>query len=358
VVDLFNEGVDIPLVSRVVMLRPTESKIVFLQQFGRGLRSAAGKTRLEVIDFVGNYRVFASRLMHLFALVPAAGDSAEATNCHAFLKAFLADTPPVLPPGCLVDVDLEAKDLLARLVGTGGDVAVAGYRVLRTDLGRRPTPTEVLHAGYKPLVVSARHDHWFDCCSSEGDLAADEQAAPTKFSSWFTMLQRTQLAKSYKMVVLRVLLDRDAAWDGMGIDDLAAASRRFLSRTPPSAPISPARPRRPPPSPPTGSNGRSRGGWPSNPAAAGSPVRVIASGRRLRARPSSVRPSNRLWPSNGLLFGNRKPKARAEPGSVACPCTPGSRTGLRRCCSAQVRRCCTTIAFGTIPKQGRFATGP
>ncbi|MFN7813305.1 MAG: HIT domain-containing protein, partial [Planctomycetia bacterium] len=61
VVDLFNEGVDIPLVNRVVMLRPTESKIVFLQQLGRGLRSAAGKTRLEVIDFVGNHRVFASR---------------------------------------------------------------------------------------------------------------------------------------------------------------------------------------------------------------------------------------------------------------------------------------------------------
>jgi hypothetical protein len=117
-------------------------------------------------------------------------------------------------------------------VGTAGDVAVAGYRVLRTDLGRRPTPTEVLHAGYKPLVASARHDHWFDFCSSEGDLAADEQAAATRFSGWFTMLQRTQLTKSYKMVVLRVLLDRDAVWDGMGIDDLAAACRRFLESHP------------------------------------------------------------------------------------------------------------------------------
>ena len=61
VVDLFNEGIDLPLVDRVVMLRPTESKIVFLQQLGRGLRAATGKTRLDVIDFVGNHRVFASR---------------------------------------------------------------------------------------------------------------------------------------------------------------------------------------------------------------------------------------------------------------------------------------------------------
>jgi SOS-response transcriptional repressor LexA len=89
-----------------------------------------------------------------------------------------------------------------------------------------------LHAGYKPLVASARHDHWFDFCSSEGDLTADEQAAATRFSGWFTMLQRTQLTKSYKMVVLRVLLDRDAVWDGMGIDDLAAACRRFLESHP------------------------------------------------------------------------------------------------------------------------------
>jgi superfamily II DNA or RNA helicase/HKD family nuclease len=49
-VDLLNEGVDLPDVDRVVMLRPTESPVVFLQQFGRGLRKASGKKRLTVID--------------------------------------------------------------------------------------------------------------------------------------------------------------------------------------------------------------------------------------------------------------------------------------------------------------------
>lgn len=51
----------------------------------------------------------------------------------------------VLPPGCVVDVELEAKDLLSRLVGTAGDVAVAGYRVLRTDLGRRDEVFRLVH---------------------------------------------------------------------------------------------------------------------------------------------------------------------------------------------------------------------
>ncbi|MDP1876962.1 MAG: DUF3427 domain-containing protein [Actinomycetota bacterium] len=54
-VDVFNEGVDIPSLNQVVMLRQTQSAIVFVQQLGRGLRLAEGKEYLAVIDFIGNY---------------------------------------------------------------------------------------------------------------------------------------------------------------------------------------------------------------------------------------------------------------------------------------------------------------
>ncbi|MGY5764720.1 DEAD/DEAH box helicase [Brachybacterium sp. DNPG3] len=54
-VDIFNEGIDIPSVNQVVMLRQTQSSIVFTQQLGRGLRKAVGKDHLRVIDFIGNY---------------------------------------------------------------------------------------------------------------------------------------------------------------------------------------------------------------------------------------------------------------------------------------------------------------
>jgi hypothetical protein len=47
---MFNEGVDLPDVDTVMMLRPTESRVLWLQQFGRGLRVAEGKDRLRVID--------------------------------------------------------------------------------------------------------------------------------------------------------------------------------------------------------------------------------------------------------------------------------------------------------------------
>ena len=56
VVDLFNEGVDIPEIDTVLFLRPTESATVFLQQFGRGLRLNKGKDHLTVLDFVGHSR--------------------------------------------------------------------------------------------------------------------------------------------------------------------------------------------------------------------------------------------------------------------------------------------------------------
>lgn len=54
-VDIFNEGVDIPEVNQVLMLRPTQSPIIFVQQLGRGLRKAEGKDFVVIIDFIGNY---------------------------------------------------------------------------------------------------------------------------------------------------------------------------------------------------------------------------------------------------------------------------------------------------------------
>lgn len=55
-VDIFSEGVDVPEINQVIMLRPTESPIVFIQQLGRRLRKADGKEYVVIIDFIGNYR--------------------------------------------------------------------------------------------------------------------------------------------------------------------------------------------------------------------------------------------------------------------------------------------------------------
>lgn len=55
-VDIFNEGIDIPSVNTVMMLRPTSSPIIFIQQLGRGLRKFKNKEYVTVLDFIGNYK--------------------------------------------------------------------------------------------------------------------------------------------------------------------------------------------------------------------------------------------------------------------------------------------------------------
>ena len=230
-VDLFNEGIDLPLVDRVVMLRPTESKIIFLQQLGRGLRAATGKTRLEVIDFVGNHRVFASRLVHLLSLAPSADTAANAT-LFAVLKGYLSGAEPLLPAGCVLDVEVEAKQLLEQFLPKGKTAVVEAYRSLRAELGRRPTPTELLHAGYLPRVLRAEYDDWFSFCAAEDDLVAKEQAVLSRFQAWLNVVETTARTRSYKFVTLRVLLDHDWFWDGIDVFRLAAACRAFLENHP------------------------------------------------------------------------------------------------------------------------------
>ena len=221
VVDLFNEGLDVPKVDRVVMLRPTESKIIFIQQLGRGLRAAENKTRLKVVDFVGNHRVFASRLVHLLSLGSSVAQWGD-------LRKFLNGAAPALPPGCLVDLELEAKSLMLSLLPKSNAAVAEAYRSMRDELQRRPTPSEMLHHGYLPRTLAAQFNSWFGFIATECDFTPAEKETYASFQSWFDMLESTSLNKSYKMVVLRVLLDRDALWTGMEIEPLAAACREFI----------------------------------------------------------------------------------------------------------------------------------
>lgn len=104
-VDLFNEGVDVPEVDTVLMLRPTESATVFLQQLGRGLRHARDKACLTVFDFVGQqHRQFRFDLRYR-ALAPGSRRDLE----HQIDNAF-----PFLPAGCSIDLDRDVKKLVLR----------------------------------------------------------------------------------------------------------------------------------------------------------------------------------------------------------------------------------------------------
>jgi len=221
VVDMFNEGLDIPAVDRVIMLRPTESKVIFLQQLGRGLRASEGKSRLLVIDFVGNHRIFAQRLIHILSLHKAAAN-------WTTLKKWLNGETPDLPDGCLVDVEVEAKDLIRQFIPTGPSQAIEAYRAMRDELGRRPTILEVFNQGFLPRAIAARDGSWFEFCRVEGDLDENEAMLCDQFGDWLKMLEATALTKSYKMVVLRVFIDQESLAGAVELNQFARACRKYL----------------------------------------------------------------------------------------------------------------------------------
>jgi superfamily II DNA or RNA helicase/HKD family nuclease len=104
-VDLFNEGVDVPAVDTVLMLRPTESPTLFLQQLGRGLRKTKGKALCTVLDFVGLHRRefrFDRRYRSLLG-----GSRRDVENA-------VRDQFPFLPAGCNMQLDRKATEIVLR----------------------------------------------------------------------------------------------------------------------------------------------------------------------------------------------------------------------------------------------------
>lgn len=104
-VDLFNEGVDVPRADTLLMLRPTQSATLFLQQLGRGLRTANGKTMCTVLDFVGTHRrEFRFDLRYRALLGGTRRD----------LERAVTDGFPFLPAGCHMELDRVAQEIVLR----------------------------------------------------------------------------------------------------------------------------------------------------------------------------------------------------------------------------------------------------
>ena len=103
VVDMFNEGVDIPEVDTILFLRPTESLTVFIQQFGRGLRKAEGKTHVDIFDYVGNSRAefnYTDRMRVMLGRTSMSVVEEMERDC------------PHLPLGCRIMLEPKAKEYI------------------------------------------------------------------------------------------------------------------------------------------------------------------------------------------------------------------------------------------------------
>ncbi|WP_343225080.1 DUF3427 domain-containing protein [Luteimonas sp. MC1828] len=102
-VDLFNEGVDIPTVDTLIMLRPTDSATIFLQQLGRGLRREPNKSMCTVVDFIGHHRKEFQFQRWFGALLPGGRQK---------LVQQIEGEFPFLPSGCHMQLDPVASKLV------------------------------------------------------------------------------------------------------------------------------------------------------------------------------------------------------------------------------------------------------
>lgn len=141
-VDIFNEGIDIPRVNQIIMLRPTQSAIVFVQQLGRGLRKNSAKDYLTVIDFIGNY--------NNNYLVPIAlyGDT---TYNKDTLRKLMASGSSLIPGSSTINFDEITKDQIFEAINKANMSKLVDlkndYINLKNKLGRIPMMTDFLEYG-------------------------------------------------------------------------------------------------------------------------------------------------------------------------------------------------------------------
>jgi len=219
-VDLFNEGVDVPAIDTVMMLRPTESKVLFLQQLGRGLRRHPDKERLVVLDFIGNHQGFLNKPQALF----------EVGSSYRQLAEFgrrARDGELALPPGCFANYDLAIIDFLIQLQGKG---PATDYQALRDSLSRRPTLAEFYRSGSSPQDLRRQHGQWWALVADQGDLTAAETACLEHHAEFFREVETTSMTKCFKAVLLESLLDLDGFRQPPTVEDLAAQGLEVFRR--------------------------------------------------------------------------------------------------------------------------------
>ncbi|MHC1744018.1 MAG: DEAD/DEAH box helicase family protein [Syntrophobacteraceae bacterium] len=210
-VDIFNEGIDIPEVTHVLFLRPTQSYTLFLQQLGRGLRLRMGKDYVVVLDFVGNFR-----RAHI-APIALQGYVSEAQ----FAEAMKEDcrTVPILPQGCFLDADLEVKRIWDQEIHKimRGELSTAEllkilYWDIKEDLGMNsPSLLDFIgnSHGVDPQKFIREFGGWLRAKKyCEGELPAAEEGLLDTPGEIFLKHIEMDLNpnKSYKMVVLMALL--------------------------------------------------------------------------------------------------------------------------------------------------------
>lgn len=201
--DIFNEGIDIPAVNQVVMLRNTESSIIFTQQLGRGLRKSPGKDHLRVIDFIGNYK-------NNF-LIPIALFGDNSLNKDSVKERLIkAQSAGVIAGISSVNFDeISRKRVLESLAKSKLDSAhnlKSAIRELRNRIGRVPMLIDFAHYDtVDPVVLAMKKKCYWNLLSSFDK----KMVTPSREEEAYLSLLDSELLngkRPHELLLIQVLL--------------------------------------------------------------------------------------------------------------------------------------------------------
>ncbi|WP_417436815.1 DEAD/DEAH box helicase family protein [Idiomarina abyssalis] len=222
-VDLFNEGTDLPSIDTILMLRPSDSKILFLQQLGRGLRTLEGKTHLVVLDFIGNHHSFLNKpyaLLH------------ETTPSGVVKKL----KKPNLADGCFINIDLKVTYFWQQLAKIQRTTALEDITQLAEQLGHLPALSEFYYHYGDIKKVNSNYTSWFELIAKTQNIDDEAQQSAEQLAPFYDFLhkgiQTTSMTKCFKAILLEAYVALNGFAHPPTVAELAAMSAKVLARHP------------------------------------------------------------------------------------------------------------------------------
>jgi superfamily II DNA or RNA helicase/SOS-response transcriptional repressor LexA len=182
-VDIFNEGIDIPKINQIIMLRPTESAIIFIQQLGRGLRKIDGKSYVTVIDFIGNYENN--------YLIPIAlyGDTSYNKDS---LRKLITEGSRMIPGASTINFDEITKEKIFQSIDSANMQLFSDlkkdYNLLKFKLGRIPMMMDFIEHGSRDpyLYVNYSSSYYNFIVKVENDYNSELSKQQVKLLELFS----------------------------------------------------------------------------------------------------------------------------------------------------------------------------
>lgn len=171
VVDIYNEGIDIPEVNTVLFLRPTESLTIFLQQLGRGLRLAEGKDCLTVLDFIGQANQKYNFEEKFAALLSNTTRSVQ----HELKNGFVS-----VPKGCYIQLEKMAATYILENIRRSVDSKpglISRIATFESDTKQKLTFSNFLEYYHlDPRVIYSKKATFHSLCAAAGVCKCSEDA--------------------------------------------------------------------------------------------------------------------------------------------------------------------------------------